>query len=399
MYNCIICRYHEIATKGNNRSMFERCLVDNIRHLLKTLEGIKVSRVRGRVRVERDDKGAFTAEQLDVIKVQLSKCFGLESFSPAVITAVDMEQIRPIAVELASAAINANQSEGKPSFRVRARRSNKRFPLTSKDIEIDLVSAVAARTGEEKFSIDLNNAQITLGCEVRDEFAVLFMESLPAPGGLPVGCNPRVMTLLSGGIDSPVAAWLIMKRGSPCDYITFHSAPYTPPETVEKVQRVAAKLNEYQLRGTLCIANLSEFQKAVRDNCKEKFRTVLYRRAMMRIAEIVARHRRCHALVTGDSLGQVASQTVPNMYSVGKAVDMLVLRPLVGSDKLECIRLAEEIGTFDISNVQVPDSCTVFAPSSPCTSSEPEILEQEEAKIADYWQILEKIARNVEEWT
>ena len=120
---------------------------------------------------------------------------------------------------------------------------------------------------------------------------------------------------------------------------------------------------------------------------------------MMRIAEIVARRRRCHALVTGDSLGQVASQTVPNMYSVGKAVDMLVLRPLVGSDKLECIRLAEEIGTFDISNEQVPDSCTVFAPSSPCTSSEPDMLEQEEAKISDYWQILEKISANLEEWT
>lgn len=399
MYNCIICRYHEIATKGNNRGMFERCLAENVRHLLAGLTGIKVLRVRGRVRVEREDKGDFTPEQLDVIKVQLRKCFGLESFSPAVITAVDMEQIRPIAVELAANAISEQQGEKKPSFRIRARRSNKRFPLTSKEIEIDLVSAVAARTGEDKFTIDLSCADITLGCEVRDEFAVLFMESIPAPGGLPVGCNPRVMTLLSGGIDSPVAAWLIMKRGSPCDYITFHSSPYTPPETVEKVQRVAGKLNEYQSHGTLCIANLSEFQKAVRDNCKEKFRTVLYRRAMMRIAEIAARRRRCHALVTGDSLGQVASQTVPNMYSVGKAVDMLVLRPLVGSDKLECIRLAEEIGTFDISNVQVPDSCTVFAPSSPCTASEPEILEQEEAKITDYWQILEKIAANMEEWT
>jgi thiamine biosynthesis protein ThiI len=397
MYNCIICRYHEIATKGNNRGMFERCLVENIRHLLKSLEGMKVSRVRGRVRVERSDNGVFTPEELQVIKSQLRKCFGLENFSPAVITDVDMEKIRPIAVRLAAEAIENAQGD-KPTFRVRARRSNKRFPLTSKDIEIDLVSAVAEKTGPDKFSIDLSQAEITLGCEVRDEFAVLFMESISSYGGLPVGCNPRVMTLLSGGIDSPVASWLIMKRGSPCDFITFHSAPYTPPETVEKVQRVAAKLNEYQMWGTLCIANLSEFQKAVRDNCKEKYRTVLYRRAMMRIAEIAARHRKCHALVTGDSLGQVASQTVPNMYSVGKAVDMLVLRPLVGTDKLDCIRLAEEIGTLEISNVQVPDSCTVFAPSAPCTASEPEILEQEEAKIADYWQILEKIAENMEEW-
>ena len=242
MYNCIICRYHEIATKGNNRGMFERCLVENIRHLLKSLEGMKVSRVRGRVRVERTDNAPFTPEELQVIKFQLRKCFGLENFSPAVITDVDMEKIRPIAVQLAADAIGNFQ--GKPTFRVRARRSNKRFPLTSKDIEIDLVSAVAEKTGPDKFTIDLSQAEITLGCEVRDEFAVLFMESISAPGGLPVGCNPRVMTLLSGGIDSPVASWLIMKRGSPCDFITFHSAPYTPPETVEKVQRVAAKLNE-----------------------------------------------------------------------------------------------------------------------------------------------------------
>ena len=380
--------------------MFERCLADNVKHLLKDVPEARVSRVRGRVRVELADKAPFSADQLEIIRKQLSKCFGLESFSPAVITEVDMEKIRPLAVELAAGAI-AEKSNGEKtvSFRVRARRSNKRFPLSSKEIEIDLVTAVAARTGENRFTIDLSNADVTLGCEIRDEFAVLYMESFPAPGGLPVGCNPRVMTLLSGGIDSPVAAWMIMKRGSPCDYITFHSAPYTPPETVEKVQQVAAKLNEYQLRGTLCIANLSKFQKEVRDKCKERFRTLLYRRAMMRIAEMAARRRRCHALVTGDSLGQVASQTVPNMYSVGKAVDMLVLRPLVGSDKLECIRLAEEIGTFDISNVQVPDSCTVFAPSSPCTSSEPEELEYEEAKISDYWQILEKIVSNMEEWT
>ena len=397
MYNCIICRYHEIATKGSNRGMFERCLAENVRHLLKGLPDARVSRVRGRVRVELEGKRIFTPEELELVKVQLSKCFGLESFSPAVIVPVDMEQIRPPAVELAASALA--ERAGKTTFRVRARRSNKRFPLNSQEIEIDLVTAVAERTGEAKFTSDLNHAEVTLGCEVRDEFAVIYMASYPAPGGLPVGCNPRVLTLLSGGIDSPVAAWMIMKRGSPCDFLTFHSAPYTPPETLEKVRRLASKLNEFQLHGTLCAANLSELQKAVRDNCKERYRTVLYRRAMMRIAAMVAERRRCHALVTGESLGQVASQTVPNMYAIGKAVDMLILRPLVGCDKLETIRLAEEIGTYEISNVQVPDSCTVFAPSAPCTTSEPDLLEKEERKIDGYRQILEKIAANVEEWT
>ena len=396
MYNCVICRYHEIATKGNNRNMFEKCLVENIRHAVRNCGcPCRGRRVRGRVWVEPETAGFFPPDALTGILDALRDVFGLESFSPARRLPVEMDAIRDAALDMA-AAVFARCALDKPRFRVRARRSNKRFPLTSKEIEIDLVTALAERLGDNAFDIDLDEADITLGVEVRDEFAIVYFDSFKAPGGLPVGSNPRVLTLLSGGIDSPVAAWQIMKRGSPTDFITFHSAPYTPPESVDKVWGLVKVLNRFQRHGRLFIVNLAELQKAVRDNCSERMRTVLYRRAMFRIAEAVARREDCRALVTGEALGQVASQTVANMDTINRAVDILVLRPLVGADKLETIAVAERIGTMKLSSVQVPDSCTVFAPSSPATAVPVSIALKEEAKIPDYAGLLEKIIADIE---
>ena len=396
MYNCIICRYHEIATKGNNRNMFEKCLVENIRHLLKHTVACQVRRVRGRVWVEPVGNSEFTAAEVEAIRPQLAAAFGLESFSPAVKLPVDMDAIRSAALATAPAVLAPRFAE-KPqlTFRVRARRSNKRFSLRSQEIEIDLVTSIAGLFGDDKFKIDLKHAEVTLGCEVRDEFAAIFWEEFRGPGGLPVGSNPRVLTLLSGGIDSPVAAYLVMKRGCPTDFITFHSAPYTPPETVDKVRGIAAHLNRFQRNGKLHVCNLAPMQREIRDRCNERFRTVLYRRAMLRIAEQIAGRTECRALVTGEAVGQVASQTLVNMNTINRSIRMLVLRPLVGADKLESIRIAEEIGTFELSSVQVPDSCTVFAPSSPSTAVPEPLAEAEELKIPDYPQIMEKIIADI----
>ena len=397
MYNSIICRYHEIATKGNNRNMFERCLVENIRHLLDGRAPCRVHRVRGRVWVEPKHEGDFTGEELETIKPRLAKVFGLESFSPAARVAVDMDAIRAKAVELAREVLAPVFAEKESiSFRVRARRSFKKFPFRSQEIEIDLVTSIAKEFSDDRFRIDLKHAEYTLGVEIRDEFALLYWDEYRAPGGLPVGSNPRVLTLLSGGIDSPVAAWMIMKRGCPTDFITFHSSPYTPPETTDKVRGIAEFLNGWQIHGKLHLCNLAPLQKLIRDNCTERFRTVLYRRAMLRISEQVARATGCRALVTGEAVGQVASQTLVNMNTINRAIDMLVLRPLVGADKLETIRIAEMIGSYDLSNTQVPDSCTVFAPSSPATATPEPVAEAEERKIPDYPAVLEKIIADIE---
>ena len=394
MYNSIICRYHEIATKGNNRNMFERCLCENIRHLLRGVPDCHVSRVRGRVRVEHSNRRPFEPAEIDAIRSGLGRAFGLESFSPAHLVDTDEKQILDAALELAREAFG--RVSGKTTFRVRAHRGNKRFPLTSCELEIKLVTAISEAVGPDRFKIDLDHAEITLGVDVRDEFTALFLDRYLAPGGLPVGSNPRVLTLLSGGIDSPVAAWLIMKRGSPTDFITFHSAPYTPPETIDKVVGIAASLNEFQRSGKLFAVNLAPLQKLIRDRCNEKFRTVLYRRAMFRIAERVAASSGCRALVTGESLGQVASQTIDNLDTINAAIDMLVLRPLIGADKLETIAAAESIGTMEQSSVQVPDSCSVFAPSSPATAAKRSHAEAEEAKIPEYSQVIEEIIANIE---
>lgn len=394
LYNCVICRYHEIATKGNNRNMFERKLVENIRRLVEKASDCRVLRVRGRVWIERKDGSVFDDSEIAAFRVSLKRAFGLESFSPAVKLPVDMDEIRQCAVGLSKELFSAAPEHF--SFRIRARRSNKRFPLTSKEIEIDLITSIADALGEGRFSIDLDHADYTLGCEIRDEFSALYTEVIHGPGGLPVGSNPRVLTLLSGGIDSPVAAYLTMKRGSETAFLTFHSSPYTPPETTLKVERIAEKLNTFQRPQRLFLINLSPFQREVRDRCRERYRTVLYRRAMMRIAEMIAMRYGCKALVTGEALGQVASQTIDNLNTINRAVNTLVLRPLIGADKLESIRIAEEIGTMELSMKQVPDSCTVFAPVNPATAVPLEVAEEEELKIPEYAGILEKIVDEVE---
>lgn len=398
MYNAIICRYHEIATKGENRNLFERCLVDNMRRMLSGITDSKVRRVRGRVWIEKSDNAFLGDEELAQITAALSRAaFGLESFSPCRKVAPEMAGVRTASLELLAGKLPAMLAK-QPSvrFRVRARRSDKTFELNSNQIEIDLVTEAAKVYGYTAIEVDLTTPELSLGCEIRNEFAVLFFDSFDAPGGLPVGSNPRVLTLLSGGIDSPAAVYLAFKRGSSSDFITFHSSPYTPLETIQKVKGIARYLNTFQATGKLHLCNLAPLQKLIRDHCTERLRTVLYRRAMLRIAEKVAWQNNCKALLTGESLGQVASQTLINMNTINNAIEMLVLRPLVGFDKLETIRLAEKIGTYELSNVQVPDSCTVFAPSSPATSCPIKVAVSEEGKIPDYEQVLDQIIQSIE---
>ncbi|MCQ2379433.1 MAG: tRNA 4-thiouridine(8) synthase ThiI [Victivallaceae bacterium] len=394
MYNCVIGRYHEIATKGNNRIMFERTLLDNIRHQLRNLEGVRAGRVRGRIWIDRADGNAFTDCERAAIADGLKRVCGLCSYSFCARIPAKLEDIEKGAVRLAKMLLDPE--EDGVTFRIRARRSDKRFPLRSHDLEIDLVTKIAEEPDMRSFSIDLDNAKITLGVEIRDEFAVLYTDSVKCIGGLPTGSNPRVLSLLSGGIDSPVASFLMMKRGAPCDYVSFHSAPYTPPETTEKVRRIARHLNRFQMSGTLHLVNLAEFQKLVRDNCEERFRTILYRRAMMRISEIIARRTGCRALATGEALGQVASQTLINLDVINRSVDMLILRPIIGEDKLDTIATAEKIGTMELSAPQVPDSCTVFAPTSPATAAPLVQVERQESLIPGYSAVLEKIASEME---
>jgi thiamine biosynthesis protein ThiI len=397
MFNAIICRYNEIAIKGNNRAMFENRLIENIYGLLKDIEEIKVSRVRGRIWVQRPARQPLSDSELDIIKEQLPRAFGVESFSPVIMCGLDIEEICGAVDGSCDQFIQAAMTKKTvPAFRIRATRSNKKFPLISKDIEIRLAKVVAVKYGAGRLSVDLTDADVTVGCEVRDEFAFVYYESFQGPGGLPVGCNSPVLALLSGGIDSPVACYMTMKRGCRVDYITFHSSPYTPQITIDKVKRIAVELNRFQRPGKLHICNLAPIQKLIRDNCNPRNRTVLYRRMMFRIAEKVARKTGCMALVTGESVGQVASQTIINLNTINDAINMLALRPLIGMDKSEGIALAERIGTFELSREQAPDSCTVFAPSSPSTAVPIDRAKEDEALLPGYESVLDEIIQGIE---
>jgi thiamine biosynthesis protein ThiI len=398
MINSIICRYHEIAIKGGNRMMFENTMIENLYFLLEKIKDIKIRRSRGRIWIKHNDGEDFSREELEIIKVQLSgKAFGLESFSPAAMTEPDMESLRLALRQTAADIFNgAFRKKNIVSFKIRARRSDKKFKLTSKEIEIKLATEVAEMFNENRLEVDLTEADVTVGCEMREEFSVVFYETIRAPGGLPAGSNSPLLALLSGGIDSPAACYMAMKRGCRVNFITFHSAPYTPPETVDKVKKIVEVINRCQKPGKLYICNLAPIQKMIRDKCSERFRTVLYRRMMLRIAAAIAEKNRIPALLTGDSIGQVASQTVINMNTINEASPMLVIRPLAGMDKNEAIRIAEKLGTFEISKGQVPDSCTVFAPREPATSAPVAKAGAEEENLGDYQELLTRIANEAE---
>ena len=388
--NAILCRYCEIALKGRNRSMFEQKLIDNIKHILRTIENIKLSKTRGRLWITKE--GGISESEFKIIKKQLPKAYGLSSFSPGTLCEKEMNEIKDAAEVIAAPIFKQALEDRKhPSFRVRARRADKSFPLNSKAIEIEIAELVGAKFDiDERLRVDLENADITLFCEVREKNAFVYLETYPGPGGLPTGSNSPVLALLSGGIDSPVACSMLMKRGCRVDYLTFHSYPYTTTESVDKVKRLVKILDEYQQPGRLFVCNLAPIQKEIRDNCSERFRTVLYRRYMFRIAEEIAKKIGTHALITGEAVGQVASQTIINLSTIASAINTLVLRPLAGLDKEEVIKRSREIETFDISIEQVPDSCTVFAPSSPATAAPIDKIELEEKKL-DIDQLLQDI--------
>ena len=398
MYNCIICRYHEIAIKGDNRIMFESKLMDNMRSHLLDIPGVSVERIRGRIFVRRHQGSAsFNKEEIEKIETVLSKTFGLESFSPA-LECESKEEAIFNAVEMTAKSEFEKALEGKKAvtFRIRARRSDKSFPLRSKQIEIDSAGIIEKLFGREKIDVNLTDAEITVGIEVREKSSFVFYRSVGGPGGLPVGSNAPVLALLSGGIDSPVACRMAMKRGCQVHFLTFHSHPYTSMESVEKVKRISKVLNGLQPKGKLFICNLSPLQKMIRDICIPKYRTVLYRRMMMRIAEKVCKKQELFAIVTGESVGQVASQTVVNLATINSSTEMLVLRPLIGMDKVESIEAAQRLGTYQISIEPAPDSCTVFAPPAPAVRARLDQVEMEERRLGDWQSVLEDIFAGIE---
>ena len=362
----VVVRYHEIALKGKNRPFFVQRLVDSLRTATSDFTGAKVQALSGRVSVEVDDAVGW-----DVLRERLATVFGVANFSLAGQVPADLQALQ-------AAVLEGLSGRSFRSFRVRAKRSHKGFPRTSVEIDRELGAAVQARTGAR---VDLGEPDLTVHVEVLRDRILYSFDKQAGPGGFAVGSSGRVLALLSGGIDSPVAAHRLMKRGCTVVFAHFHAFPLLDHTTIDKARDLARILARYQYRSRLLLVPFGTVQQTIVASAPAPLRVVLYRRFMVRIAEVLAARQRAKALVTGESLGQVASQTLDNMAVIDEAARGPILRPLVGMDKEEITAQARAIGTFTVSTLPDQDCCQLFVPRSPATAAKLDAVQRAEADL------------------
>lgn len=356
----LVVHYAEIGLKGKNRPRFEKTLCENLAHALAPLGRAKVRRLWGRIVVEAPE-GASEAAVVE----RLRRVFGVAYFS---VTST-AEPTRDAILGLVDAFVGS-RSFG--SFGVRVRRVDKSLPFRSRDLAAELGARIQQCTGAK---VDLDAPELWVDLHLLHGEALLLHERHPGPGGLPVRASGRALALISGGIDSPVAAWMMAKRGCELAFVHFHSAPYTSTASQRKVRDVIAKLAEWHGPARLFLVPFAELQQTLVREAPAEPRIVLYRRFMLRVAERLAETLGALALVTGDSVGQVSSQTLANLDTINRAATLPVLRPLVGSDKAEIVSLARSIGTYEISIEPDDDCCSFLMPRQPATWTRPEELE------------------------
>jgi thiamine biosynthesis protein ThiI len=364
--NTIIVHYQEIALKGRNRPYFIGKLVRNVRRMTADVGVTDVRALMGRIEMVLAPGAEYAA-----IRERLQHVFGVANFSKAGRVPIDLDGI-------AGAIVTDLEDVETPSFRVSAKRAVKTFPMTSPQIEREIGGRIKDARG---WKVDLDHGALTVRVEMLPNEAFYHFDRDKGPGGLPSGVSGRVAALMSGGIDSPVAAFRLMKRGCSVVLVHFHSYPFLSRASQDKVREIARLLCRYQMRTRLHLVPFGELQRQIVLDAPPRLRVVLYRRLMLRIAERIARDSRARALVTGESIGQVASQTLDNMAVIASATPMPVLRPLVGMDKEEIVAEAQRIGTYDISIVPDEDCCQLFTPRNPETHAHPGIVEHAETKL------------------
>jgi len=382
----ILVRYDEIGLKGKNRNVFEQKLLHQIRRALGVDGGWSLHMPRGRILIETD-----SSEAMDLAD-KLAFVPGIASYSVGEPVESDIESMAECGIDKVS-----RELEDKSSLRfcVRARRSDKRFYLTSPQIDFEVGSRIMSALSEKGLSVDLNDPEYMLEIEVAAGSSFLYDHRRAGVGGLPVGSSGDVLCLLSGGIDSPVSAYQLMRRGCRVHFIFFDNRPFLGGGGNDKVRRLVKILNRYQGCGILHIVPFEDIQTTVRDHCQERNRIVLYRRMMYRIAERLALKNNCLGLVNGESLGQVASQTLENIHAVSQTVSLSVFRPLIGMDKRDIVDCAKKIGTYKISIEAQPDCCSVFMPQRPVTKAKVDDLEKDETRFP-VGELMEKALDDIE---
>ena len=368
----IVLHYQEIALKGKNRPWFLSRLVQNLRCAVSDLHDVRAVRpLMGRIEIVLGSEAP-----VEEVKARISRTFGIANYSVARRTALDIEVI-------SSAILEHLQGRSCSSFRVSARRADKRFPLTSPQIEREIGGRIRMATG---WKVDLGSPELVIHVELLTDEAFYFFDKERGPGGLPTGTAGRVVCLLSGGIDSPVAAHRMMKRGCVVTFVHFHSYPILSHASQDKARELARLLTTWQQRSRLYLVPFGDIQQQVVLGVPPPMRVVIYRRLMLRIAERIARMREAQALVTGDVVGQVASQTLENLAVVGSVASMPIFRPLIGMDKDEITTEAVRLGTYPVSVIPDQDCCTLFTPRNPLTRARAAAIEAAEASlpIADF---------------
>lgn len=386
-YKMFLIKYAEIALKGKNRHLFEDALVKQIKIALKRVEGdFTVTKSQGRIYVECNSEYDY-----DEVIDSLTCVFGITAICPVVCLEDEgFEQLSKDVVRF----IEQEYPDKNKTFKIHARRARKNYPMESMEINSELGGVILDEFPEMK--VDVHNPEILLCVEIREQIYV-YSRSVPGPGGMPVGTNGKAMLLLSGGIDSPVAGYMVAKRGVKIDAVYFHAPPYTSERAKQKVVDLARIVSKYTGPIYLHVINFTDIQLAIYEKCPHDELTIIMRRYMMRIAEHIAKETECLGLVTGESIGQVASQTMQSLAATNEVCTMPVFRPVIGFDKQEIITISEKIGTFETSILPFEDCCTIFVAKHPVTKPNINIIKRSETKLEDVIDDLVKTALDTDE--
>ena len=373
MFTAFLIKYAEIGVKGKNRYLFEEALVQQIKYAVRRCEGeFKVTRTQGRIYVE-----ALSEFDFDEVVDSLKTVFGISGICPVVY--VEDEGFEKLGEEIIR-YIGEVYPEADKSFKVNARRARKNYPLTSMEINCEIGGILLdAYPG---MRVDVHKPDILLNIEIREKIYI-YSETIPGPGGMPVGTGGKAMLLLSGGIDSPVAGYMIAKRGVKIDAVYFHAPPYTSERAKQKVVDLARKVSRYTGPIYLHVINFTDIQLYIYEKCPHEELTIIMRRYMMRIAEWIAKETECLGLITGESIGQVASQTMHSLAATNEVCTMPVYRPLIGFDKMEIVEISEKIDTYETSIQPFEDCCTIFVAKHPVTKPNLNIIRRHEQNLQD----------------
>ncbi len=384
MKEVLLIKNGELALKGLNRGTFEDILVKNMkRRLMNSVGKFTFTKSQSTVIAAPAEDDIDFDEAVETVK----KVFGIAAFSRAAVAEKDFEDIKRVALEYLGDELRSVKT-----FKVNAKRSDKRFSMTSPEICREVGAHILRNI--KTLSVDVHNPDITVTVEVRDNNVFIHGNQIKGAGGMPVGSAGRVALLVSGGIDSPVAGYMMSKRGLQLTAIHFAAPPYTSQRAEMKVRDLVSIVAKYSGRVNFAVVNFTKIQEAIKENCPEELFTIIMRRLMMKISARLAKRDECGALVTGESLGQVASQTLGAIACTDAAVDMPVFRPLIGMDKDEIITISRKIGTFETSILPYEDCCTVFTPKHPRTRPTRELIEEAE-KAVDFSEMIEEAIRTV----